>query len=412
MTAARAAQAPREPDSSGLERFVHDVDVTRFDSRLGRLFPIALAVLVGVIAANLGGTAALGAGILIAAGLAIAVIVLERDRWRAQDVLHWYLADRFRRWRVATGSDGPSTADPAEAEVWLGAHPPGSVPQVYRAIAAVRARNEVVIAREIAALPDATPDDRAWRLWVIQSGRFVATGDADVDELRSLLPDLANADDRTALETWLAQVDASRLHAQGDRAWLAPLVDRWPRTRRVPLGGRRTARLWVSRFIVLPIFALSAVAFGSIGLQLYDRDGGLADVPADYAKTEIATRGDVGDIDDRRLVASLPGLAASLATATRLEAGALDAFRTNDLIAGGLPTLIWDTHRIGLEPPPDAPGRHVWSIEVLLDGDGLGRDAAIVTFDAEDGEAYLYRIDPTVVAAIAAAVGNEATGSP
>ena len=186
----------------------------------------------------------------------------------------------------------------------------------------------------------------------------------------------------------------------------------WPRTRRVPLGGRRTARLWVSRFIVLPIFALSAVAFGSIGLQLYDRDGGLADVPADYAKTEIATRGDVGDIDDRRLVASLPGLAASLATATRLEAGALDAFRTNDLIAGGLPTLIWDTHRIGLEPPPDAPGRHVWSIEVLLDGDGLGRDAAIVTFDAEDGEAYLYRIDPAVVAAIAAAVGNEATGSP
>ena len=89
----------------------------------------------------------------------------------------------------------------------------------------------------------------------------------------------------------------------------------------VPLGRRRTARLWVSRFIVLPIFALSAVAFGSIGLQLYDRDGGLADVPADYAKTEIATRGDVGDIDDRRLVASLPGLAASLATATRLEAG-------------------------------------------------------------------------------------------
>ena len=49
---------------------------------------------------------------------------------------------------------------------------------------------------------------------------------------------------------------------------------------------------------------------------------------------------------------------------------------------------------------------------MLLGGDGLGRDAAIVTFDAEDGEAYLYRIDPAVVAAITAAVGNEATGSP
>jgi uncharacterized membrane protein len=115
MTAASAAQPPREPQAGPLDRFVHDVDVTRFDSRLGRIVPIALAVLVGVIAANLGGSAALAAGILIAAGLVVVVLVLERDRWRAQDVLHWYLADRSRRWRAATGSDGPMSADPAEA---------------------------------------------------------------------------------------------------------------------------------------------------------------------------------------------------------------------------------------------------------------------------------------------------------
>ena len=410
MTVARAAKAPREPDSSGLERFVHDVDVTRFDSRLGRLFPIALAVLVGVIAATWAARPRSGPGSSSPLG------------WRSRSSCSSEIAGAPRTsctgtWRTGSGDGGWRRDRPAPARGpgrGRGLARRASTrfrAQVYRAIAAVRARNEVVIAREVAALPDATPDDRAWRQWVIQSGRFVATGDADVDELRSLLPDLANAEDRAALETWLAQVDAARLHAQGDRAWLAPLVGMWPRPggcRSGGLGPRGSGSAASSCCRSSP----SAPSPSGASAPALDRDGGLADVPADYARTEIATRGDVGDIDDRRLVASLPGLAASLATATPLEAGALDAFRTNDLIAGGLPTLIWDTHRIGLEPPPDAPGRHVWSIEVLLDGDGLGRDAAIVTFDAEDGEAYLYRIDPAVVAAIAAAVGNEATGSP
>ena len=140
MTAAPAAQVTREPEANPLEGFVHDVDVTRFDSRLGRIVPIALAVLVGVIAANLGATPALGAGILVAAGLVVAVIALERAAGAPR-------TSCTGTWRTDTGAGGRrrdrtarSSADPAEAEMWLGAHPPGSVPQVYRAITAVRAR--------------------------------------------------------------------------------------------------------------------------------------------------------------------------------------------------------------------------------------------------------------------------------
>ena len=99
MTAARAAQAPREPEATPLDGFVHDVDVTRFDSRLGRIVPIALAVLVGVIAANLGGTPALGAGILIAAGLVVAVIVLEQIAGAPRTCC-------TGTWRTGTGDGG------------------------------------------------------------------------------------------------------------------------------------------------------------------------------------------------------------------------------------------------------------------------------------------------------------------
>ena len=80
---------------------------------------------VAVVAASLGASAALAAGDPDrASGSPSPWWCFERDRWRAQDVLHWYQADRCTAWRAATGSAGPSSGDPAEAEVWLGAHQP------------------------------------------------------------------------------------------------------------------------------------------------------------------------------------------------------------------------------------------------------------------------------------------------
>ena len=407
MTAPDHAPSPSEAVSDRLQRALHGIDSTRFDSRLGRLVPLGLAAIVALVAATLGGPAALGAAIAIAVGLAITVVVLEHDRWRAQDVLHWYHAARAQRWRVATGSDGPR-GHPAAAAVWLGAHQPGTVPQRFRAIAAVQSGEAIIMDREIAALPDATPDDRAWRMWVIATRRLLTEGEADVVELRELVRFVADADDRVAIETWLAQVDALHLHARGDRAWLAPLVAQWSRAPRVPLGWRHTTRLWLSRFVIVPVFAISALALGGIGLQLASH----GNVPADYARTAFSTRGDVGDIDGSRLVASMPALAQAVSTATRIEAQALDADRTAVLITSGLPTLIWDTHRINLAPPPGMEERHVWSIEVLLGGSGPRSDSAIMTFDREDGPAYLYGVDPEVVESIRHAVGLQATRSP
>src|SRR4029077_16242234 len=77
-----------------------------------------------------------------------------------------------------------------------------------------------------------------------------------------------------------------------------------------------------------------------------------------------------------------------------------------------LPTLIWGTDRIDLAAPGDSTGRHVWSVEVLVGGYGPGPASAIVTFDREDGPAYLYRLEPAAVASLQAAMGLAPTTAP
>jgi hypothetical protein len=385
-----------------LETLAHDVDVTWFDNWFGRLLVFALAGVAGVVAANLGVGPAVATCALAAAGLAIAVVVIERDRWRAQDIALWRLADRTRRWYADTGGDSPGS--PAEAEVWLGSHQPGTVPQRYRALAALNTTDDVTIAREIAAMPQATPEDRAWRSWVIAARQVMASEFADdVSGIRETLPALPS-DDQASMASWLAQSECVKRYLRGDPAWLAPLLEIWPSARRVPLGRRTVVRLWLSRFIVVLAFGLTAIGFVAFGLQV------ASEIPRDYAKTEVATRGDVGDIDDQRLWSALPRLAGSISGATRLDPNELDPDRIDELIFRGLPTVIWKSDAISLAPPPDAAGRHMWSIEVLV-GDARLPAEAIVTFDDENGPAYLYAVDPEVTASLRAAldVGGMAT---
>ena len=200
----------------------------------------------------------------------------------------------------------------------------------------------------------------------------------------TLLPALAKADDRTALETWLAQVDAARLHAawrprRGSRRW-----SRCGRGRVAsPLGGathgaalgqplHRAADLRAQRRRARRRSGSSSTT----GRRARGRPGVLCAGPSSRRAATSATSTTGGW--SRRCRRSRPRWRSRRA---RAWSPRRRSARTT-VIDGGLPTLIWDTHRIGLEPPPDAPGRHVWSIEVLLGGQGLGRVAAIVTFDA------------------------------
>jgi hypothetical protein len=66
------------------------------------------------------------------------------------------------------------------------------------------------------------------------------------------------------------------------------------------------------------------------------------------------------------------------------------------LLATSLPTIIWETGAIAIGGPADAPGRRVWSIEVLLGHATADGTAAIVTFDRAGGPSYLYTVDAEV----------------
>jgi hypothetical protein len=392
-----------DPEAEGpLDGFNHDVDVTRFDSRVGRLVPLALAGLVAIVAANWGLQAALLAGFAVAVGLGLIVVVAERDRWRAQDVLIWYLEERHARWIRETGGASPD-GDPAAAEIWLGAHRPGSTPQVYRAAAAFHSRDAVVINRELSAMPEDRPEDRAWKEWLVQGNRLVDTGAADTAELGRLVGALPASPDRAYLESWLALAEAANRRSSGDREWIRSLAGQRTRATATALGWRQRARIWISRFAVVIVFAIPAFLFSSFGLAIADRGD---PIPPEYAQTSYAIRGDLPDFDVERVERILPALARSLVGATRVGPGSLDNDTYNSLVDTGVPTFTWTTGTIELEQPADLRGHRIWSTEVLLGGPGERTSAAaIVIVDDADGPAYLYRIDPTVFQSLREAAG-------
>jgi hypothetical protein len=383
------------------EGFVHDVDVTRLDRRAGRVAIPLLALAVAGVAVTAGWSAA---GALIAAivvGLALAITYFERDRWRAQDVMIWFNIGRIRRWVEDTGSMAP-VGDPARAEVWLGAHQAGTVPQQYRAMAALQTGDSFRSQREIDAMPDATLGDRALKLWVTERHRWMRSGVAKTGELRAVLDQLPDSDDKAMIQEWFSQVDAADRWVRREPSWLEPLLAEWSRARRYKLGVRGTARLWFGRFFVLPAFVVLALAWSATGLSLgIGRDH----VPPEYAQTTLSTRGDVPSTDSADVGLALVKLAKALPTAARSLPNELDRFAIDELLAESLPTVIWETGAIDVAGPGDAPGRRVWSTEVLLGNARFTGTPAIVTFDRADGPSYLYVVDAGVGEALRSALG-------
>jgi hypothetical protein len=401
---ARAIGRPGPADQEGpgpLDGFVHDIDFTRFDQRFGRSVPLLLAALVALIAANGALQPALGAGAAIAIGLGSVVLVSERERWRAQDVFQWYQKERQQRWVRETGGPSPG-GDPAAAEIWLGVHRPGTVPQIYRALAALHSGDTMVIGREIAAMPDLTPADQAWKGWLIQTERFARTGTADVTAIAPLVRSLPPSPDRSLFESWLATVEAMRRRSAGDRHWIRPLADQRSAADRTELGFRRRARIWASRFAVVIVFIVSTVVFMPIAAAVSGRGD---TIPPEYASTTYSFRGDLPGLDEAKVARALLPMARALPGAVRRHPAPLDDEAFYAIIDAGIPTFIWTTGAIDIAGPADQSGLRVWELEYPL---GLMADAApsvIVTFDRENGPRYLYSADPALVATLRSAVG-------
>ena len=391
-------------DEPALAGLVHDIDFTRFDNRVGRLAALALAAVVAFVAADRGIQAAMVVAFAIGLALALTVVAVERDRWQAQDVFQWYQRARLDRWRRDTHGDSPG-GDPAAAEVWLGTHQRGSVPQLYRALAAHHTGDPVVIQREVSAMPSRTPADLAWQEWLDQTTRFNLTGTADPRNLARLIEDLPPSADRQAFQSWIATVESARRRLAGDRDWIEPLASARATAERTPLGIRRRARIWLSRFAIIIVFAVPAALFSSIALTIAEQPR------PDYADTTFSGRGQ-WPVDPDGAFSAIAGHARSLeravAQATRL-AGPLDEDSFSRDIDSGAPTLIWTVGKISFSAPPDAAGRKVWEVEVLLGAFG-GRESVIVTFDGPTGPRYGYRIDPMVLRQLRADVGLSAGG--
>jgi hypothetical protein len=392
---------PDHPPANPFEGFVHDVDVTRFDSRAGRLVTSVLALAVAAVAVLAGWSLAAGLIAAILIGLVLGIVFLERDRWQAQDVLLWFNDRRHNRWIEETGGIGPR-GDPAAAEIWLGVHRSGTVPQSYRAIAALQSGDAIRAQRELDAMPGATAGDRAMKLWVVERHRWLRTGSADTHALRTLLDEVPESEDKALMQEWFAHIEAANRWMRGEPSWLEPLVARWPHIRRPKVGRRATARLWLSRFFVLPVFVVLSLAWSATGLALgIGRDH----VPPEYAQTTLSTRGDLPTTDSGDVGLALVKLAKALPTAARSLPNELDRFAIDELLAESLPTAIWETGAIDVAGPSDASGRRVWSTEVLLGNSRFTGTPAIVTFDRADGPSYLYVVDAGVGEALRSALG-------
>ena len=406
--AASVGSAAPADDEPALAGFVHDVDVTRFDSRFGRPVLLALAAAIAAIAYVVDARTALVVGVGVALVLAVTTVALERERWRAQDVFQWYQRGRRDSWWRDTGSVSPG-GDPAAAEIWLGAHQPGTVPQRYRALAAVQTGDPVVIRRETAALPEDSVLDQAWKEWVLQTARFNSTGSAVPERLAGLVDSLPPSPDRSGFQVWVAMVRAARGRRAGDPGWIRTLADERTRAVRTPLGIRRQARIWLSRFAPVIVFAIPAVLLSTIAVGFASLG---EPIPSEYGLTTYSTRGDLPHFDEAAVARSLPALARAIPTATRVGAGALDVPAYNHLVDVGQPTFTWTTSQLDLAPPTELRGHRVFSVEVLLGGSGDAASTAIVIIDSDDGPAYLYRLDPTVVGRIRGAAGLEAASHP
>jgi hypothetical protein len=395
---ARARDDTRDPPQEAFTRSLLTGRLARRSIALGlAALGIAVAWISNAVATPVG----VGAGIAVTAGLVVALIALDGPRWRAQDVVLWQQAARNRRWREDTGGASP-TQHPAQAELWLGSHPRGSVPQVYRVMAASLAGDVVAHERELRAWNPATATETAWKAWATVAPRAMNGEDVDLGEVRDAVGAVP-AEERRDLEAGLAVAEALRRHHTGDDGWLLPLVQAREWIHREHVGLVPRFRLLLNRVLIVGSFLIPAVALAWSGV------GTPEPFPRAYLSTNIATRGDIGRIDQVRLLRALPGLAREVATSAPLRDVPTGVDELNRRISGALPTLIWEVDRIDLDGPDGVRCDHVWSIESLL-GDAADGPMAIVTCDRRGGPAYLVPVDPATATEIEAALGVGAAG--
>ena len=162
-----------------------------------------------------------------------------------QEVVLWQQARRERRWREETGGPSP-IQHPAQAETWLGTHPRGSVPQVYRVTASTLARGP----------GRAGAGDRRLGARIGHGGRLEGMGDRGAAGRWSRSPwtwprsGRRGRRSRTATSgassrRGLAVAEALRRHHAGDGGWLEPLLS--ARARMRPRARCRSASTCGSR---------------------------------------------------------------------------------------------------------------------------------------------------------------------
>ena len=389
------APDPLDARAERRDAFWADLHRSGLSSGLARFAPLALAVGVGAISVLAGQVAVAVATAAIAVLYLLVLRRTDRRRWQAQDTIHRYQALRSRRWMAETG--GPSPVEqPGRVETWLATHPRGSVPQLYRAIAAAQSDDPVLARRELEAVETDTPLGRARLAW-LQAATAIDRGERpDLAQLRALVDDLPTGPERAELGAFLAQAKAIDRHTAGDPAWLEPLAAErsgMPPVRRPVVA---SARLWLARLWAVLGFVVLGLVFASVAPSVFAER-----IPPEYAQTRLATRGEVPVHDSQAVVETLPTIARAVAAGTRVQPDALDELGWSELVDAGLPTLIWEVGAIDVAAPADAPGR-LWQVEVPT---GADDGVVLLTFDGGDGPVYAYRIDPAAVARVAAALG-------
>jgi hypothetical protein len=341
-------------------------------------------------------------GVVLMAVLAAMVVLVDRPRWKAQDVIDARQRYRRRRWIRDTGSDPPD--DRAAAEVWLGAHLPGSVPPVYRALAAITAEDDRQQTTTLAALPSQSPADVFDRAWIRSVAAFTGGGPVDSTELREALALMPDSDDRLMGEIWVALLDAYSRWRRRESQWWEPIGRDWPAARSSVPAARVGAGLWFRRLALPFAFAATAVTAGVIVTWSQPTDG----AGANYGQTELSTRGEVQPDADPHLWRAMVGVEAALPSARRIVASPLDEEAVDALLASRLPTVIWRVDRLDLSPG-DSPHRHIWSLEILGGGPS---PSMVVTLDRMSGPAYLYDLDARAWSDVRGALGLPAGASP
>ncbi len=392
----RAFRDGRRQDEAASEAFTRDL----FTGRLARPAVAFVLVATGVAVAwawnGVSPAIAASVAIAIVVGIVAVTSVLDRRRWRGQDVLLWQQAGRTRRWIDETGGPSPNE-HPAQAETWLGTHPRGTVPQAYRVMAASLAADPVVRDRELAAYVPRSEADAAWRTWLAVAPLALAGGDADLSRVRAAAGALPDGDDRRQLEAGVAVADALGRHRRRDPTWLEPLLAAYTTVTRERLPLRQRLRLWFGRLAIVLSFVVPAAGLAVSGL------GTPEPFPRAYLDTTIATRGDIGTIDQAALLAALSRLAVEVRRQDSTAATVIGQEQLDGLIADGLPTLIWDVDEIDIAGPAGVGCDRVSSIETLL-GDGPPGGSAIVACHGQRG-ARVMPVSADTIAAIRDALG-------